>query len=387
MALSTRLSIAGASRDFVAADDRGAGARPGEGELGTSRSPPAPPRGRASSRSARRGRPARSARATIRRRAARPRRCRRSAGRAGTTSWRTTSSSCRRSAGSSTRSRRVDRGAQRGERVLELVGDVGGEGLGGVDPVPQRLAHVAERAGEQADLVAPRRAGAAPRPRGPAPAARGGRHERAGAAAGRWSGRGTARAGSRRSGSRARISSSDRPLRPHRVADVARVDRSAAAPRSGRRRSGAAAAMKGVPSGARRSIVGGPAVAQRAPPPRARRQACRPRPERRAAAARAPTIASKPLSSQRANPRVPGLARRIAQRIGRRRAASSCRATSRAVAAVDAQPGLRILRRAGPGSAGARSSGTTESMCGDHLGLGRARSIRAWVRLARKLSR
>ena len=33
---------------------------------------------------------------------------------------------------------RVDRGAQRGERVLELVGDVGGEGLGRVDPLAQR---------------------------------------------------------------------------------------------------------------------------------------------------------------------------------------------------------------------------------------------------------
>ena len=37
----------------------------------------------------------------------------------------------------------VDRGAQRGEGVLELVGDVGGEGFGSVDPLAQRLAHVA----------------------------------------------------------------------------------------------------------------------------------------------------------------------------------------------------------------------------------------------------
>ena len=49
----------------------------------------------------------------------------------------------------------VDRGAKRGERVLELVGDVGGEGLGGVDPLAQDLGHVVQRPGEQADLVAP----------------------------------------------------------------------------------------------------------------------------------------------------------------------------------------------------------------------------------------
>jgi hypothetical protein len=49
----------------------------------------------------------------------------------------------------------VDRGAKRCERVLQLVGDVGGERLGRVDPRAQRLGHVAERPGEQADLVAP----------------------------------------------------------------------------------------------------------------------------------------------------------------------------------------------------------------------------------------
>ena len=51
---------------------------------------------------------------------------------------------------------RVDRRAQRGERVLELVGHVGGEGLDIVDPLAQRLAHVVNRAGEQPDLVAAR---------------------------------------------------------------------------------------------------------------------------------------------------------------------------------------------------------------------------------------
>ena len=56
----------------------------------------------------------------------------------------------------------VDRRAQRGERVLELVGDVGGERLDIVDPVPQRLAHVADRPREQPDLVASARAGAGP---------------------------------------------------------------------------------------------------------------------------------------------------------------------------------------------------------------------------------
>ncbi len=73
-----------------------------------------------------------------------------------TTSWRTTSISCLRSFGILDPVEAVDRRAQRGERVLELVGDVGGEGLDIVDPLPQRLAHVADRAGEQADLVAPR---------------------------------------------------------------------------------------------------------------------------------------------------------------------------------------------------------------------------------------
>ena len=50
----------------------------------------------------------------------------------------------------------VERRAQRGERVLELVGHVGGEGLDIVDPLAQRLAHVGDGAGEQADLVAAR---------------------------------------------------------------------------------------------------------------------------------------------------------------------------------------------------------------------------------------
>ena len=50
----------------------------------------------------------------------------------------------------------VDRRAQRRQRILELVGDVGGEGFDIVDPLAQRLAHVRDRAGEQADLVGPR---------------------------------------------------------------------------------------------------------------------------------------------------------------------------------------------------------------------------------------
>jgi len=45
---------------------------------------------------------------------------------------------------------------ERRERVLKLVGDVGGERLGIVDPLPQRLAHVGDGAREQADLIGSR---------------------------------------------------------------------------------------------------------------------------------------------------------------------------------------------------------------------------------------
>ena len=48
----------------------------------------------------------------------------------------------------------VDRGTQRGQRVLELMSDVGRECLDIVDPLPQRLAHVRHGTGEQANLVA-----------------------------------------------------------------------------------------------------------------------------------------------------------------------------------------------------------------------------------------
>ena len=44
--------------------------------------------------------------------------------------------------------------AQRGEGVLELVGDVRREGFDIVDPLAQRLAHVRHGAGEEPDLVA-----------------------------------------------------------------------------------------------------------------------------------------------------------------------------------------------------------------------------------------
>ena len=47
-----------------------------------------------------------------------------------------------------------DGAAQGGERILDLVGDVGGKALDGVHPRPQRLGHFPERAREVADLVA-----------------------------------------------------------------------------------------------------------------------------------------------------------------------------------------------------------------------------------------
>ena len=49
---------------------------------------------------------------------------------------------------------RLDGAPQRGQRVLELVGDVGGEALDRVDAVVERAGHVAQRLAEMADLVA-----------------------------------------------------------------------------------------------------------------------------------------------------------------------------------------------------------------------------------------
>ena len=47
-----------------------------------------------------------------------------------------------------------DGAAQRSQRVLQFVGDVGGEALDRVDAVVERAGHVAERLAEMADLVA-----------------------------------------------------------------------------------------------------------------------------------------------------------------------------------------------------------------------------------------
>ncbi len=49
---------------------------------------------------------------------------------------------------------RFDRAPQRGQRVLDLVRDVGGEALDGVDTVIERGGHVAQRLAQMADLVA-----------------------------------------------------------------------------------------------------------------------------------------------------------------------------------------------------------------------------------------
>ncbi len=50
---------------------------------------------------------------------------------------------------------RFDRGAQRSERVFQFVRDVGGETLDRLDAAVERVGHLAKRAGELADLVAP----------------------------------------------------------------------------------------------------------------------------------------------------------------------------------------------------------------------------------------
>ena len=49
----------------------------------------------------------------------------------------------------------LDRGAQRGQRILELVRDVGGKAFDRLDAAVERRRHVAQRAGQVADLVAP----------------------------------------------------------------------------------------------------------------------------------------------------------------------------------------------------------------------------------------
>ena len=50
---------------------------------------------------------------------------------------------------------RLDGAAQRGQRVLEFMRDIGGEMLDRVDAVVERLRHVAQRAGKMADFVRP----------------------------------------------------------------------------------------------------------------------------------------------------------------------------------------------------------------------------------------
>ena len=49
---------------------------------------------------------------------------------------------------------RFDRRAQRGERILQFMRDVGGEALDALDAAVKRVGHVAQRAGQVPDLVA-----------------------------------------------------------------------------------------------------------------------------------------------------------------------------------------------------------------------------------------
>ena len=49
---------------------------------------------------------------------------------------------------------RFDRGAQRRQRVLQFMGDIGGEHLDRLDAVIERVRHIAQRAGKMPDLVA-----------------------------------------------------------------------------------------------------------------------------------------------------------------------------------------------------------------------------------------
>ncbi len=79
-----------------------------------------------------------------------------------------------------------ERASQRGERVLDLVRDVGGEAFDPVDPVTQGGGHVRDRAGQHADLVAPIGHARDHALRGRAPAARARLRAPASAAAGRW---------------------------------------------------------------------------------------------------------------------------------------------------------------------------------------------------------
>ena len=71
------------------------------------------------------------------------------------TSWSITSSSLSRWSSLLDEAQRADGGAQRGERVLDLVRDVGGELFVRVDPVVERRDHAAQRAREPPDLVRP----------------------------------------------------------------------------------------------------------------------------------------------------------------------------------------------------------------------------------------
>ncbi len=49
---------------------------------------------------------------------------------------------------------RLDRGAQRGQRILQFMRDIGGEALDRLDAAVERVGHVAQRAGQMPDLVA-----------------------------------------------------------------------------------------------------------------------------------------------------------------------------------------------------------------------------------------
>ena len=50
---------------------------------------------------------------------------------------------------------RLHRRAQRGERIFQFMGDIGGEAFDRFDPRIERAGHVAQRAGKVADLIAP----------------------------------------------------------------------------------------------------------------------------------------------------------------------------------------------------------------------------------------
>ena len=88
----------------------------------------------------------------------------------------------------------LDRAAQRGQRVLDLVGDVGGEALDRVHALPQRLGHLAQRARQLADLVVRRRSPAGMSRCGCGRGARRRRPRPGGGSAARWCRRGRATA-------------------------------------------------------------------------------------------------------------------------------------------------------------------------------------------------